>query len=67
MRVLLVAFCCVVFFVPQYALAQVSVATTTLNISVCGNSVTDSNEECDFPGQTGVYSQTIDEIGRAHV
>jgi len=60
MRVLLVAFCCVVFFVPQYALAQVSVATTTLNISVCGNSVTDSNEECDFPGQTGVYSQTID-------
>lgn len=36
-----------------------SIATTTLTISVCGNSVVDSSEECDVPGETGSYSTTI--------
>jgi cysteine-rich repeat protein len=37
-------------------------ATTTLTLSICGNLIVDSNEECDVPGETGLYSQTI--IGR---
>jgi cysteine-rich repeat protein len=37
-------------------------ATTTLTISICGDSLVDSNEECDVPGQTGGYSTTI--LGR---
>lgn len=51
--------CCV----PFVSFAQsIDVATTTLTISVCGNAIVDSNEECDSPGETGVYSQTI--VGR---
>lgn len=38
------------------------VATTTLTLSICGDSLVDSNEECDVPGQTGGYSTTI--LGR---
>tara|TARA_B100000508_G_C11449478_1_gene273214 strand:- start:99 stop:1208 length:1110 start_codon:yes stop_codon:yes gene_type:complete len=34
-------------------------ATTTLTISICGNSIVDAGEQCDVPGETGVYSQTI--------
>lgn len=46
--------------VPFFALAQsLDIATTTLTISICGNSLVDSNEDCDVPGETGVYSQTI--------
>jgi cysteine-rich repeat protein len=33
-------------------------ASTTINLSVCGNTIVDAGEECDPPG-TGVYSQTI--------
>lgn len=46
---------------PFVALGQ-SYATTTLTLSVCGNLTVDEGEECDVPGETGVYSQTI--IGR---
>lgn len=46
---------------PSVLLAQ-SVATTTLTLSVCGNSLVDIGEQCDIPGETGVYSQTI--VGR---
>ncbi len=35
------------------------VATTTITISICGNSLVDFGEQCDVPGETGVYSQTI--------
>ena len=38
------------------------VATTTLSLSICGDSLVDSNEECDVPGQTGGYSTNI--LGR---
>ncbi len=34
-------------------------ATTTLSLSICGNSLVDDGEECDAPGETGVYSTTI--------
>lgn len=37
-------------------------ATTTLSISICGNFLVDAGEDCDAPGETGVYSQTI--VGR---
>lgn len=37
-------------------------ATTTLTLSICGNLIVDDGEDCDVPGETGVYSQTI--IGR---
>lgn len=38
---------------------SVSVATTTLNIGICGDSVVEGAEACDVPGETGVYSTTI--------
>lgn len=34
-------------------------ATTTLTLSICGNSLVDAGEQCDVPGETGVYSTTI--------
>lgn len=48
---------------PLLGLAQSTAEiTTTLTLSVCGNVLVDPGEECDIPGETGVYSQTI--IGR---
>lgn len=43
---------------PLVSLAQ-STATTTLTLSICGNFLVDDGEQCDVPGETGVYSQTI--------
>lgn len=34
-------------------------ATTTLILSICGNSIVDDPEQCDVPGETGVYSTSI--------
>lgn len=45
----------------NHVLAQ-STATTTLSLSICGNFLVDDGEQCDVPGETGVYSTTI--IGR---
>ncbi len=47
--------------VPALSLAQTT-ATTTFELSICGNSLVDSGEQCDVPGETGVYSTTI--VGR---
>jgi len=47
--------------VPLVVMAQ-SYATTTLTLSICGNLIVDDGEQCDVPGETGVYSQTI--VGR---
>lgn len=47
---------------PVSAMAQGASATTTLTLSICGNNIVDDNEECDVPGETGVYSTTI--VGR---
>lgn len=52
--------CCLVFS-PFIAIAQY-VATTTVNLSVCGNEVVDPGEDCDALGETGGYSTTI--VGR---
>jgi cysteine-rich repeat protein len=42
------------------ALAQFTgVASTTLSLSICGNMLVDVGEQCDVPGETGVYSTTI--------
>ncbi len=41
-----------------FALTQGS-ATTTLSLSICGNALVDDGEQCDVPGETGVYSTTI--------
>lgn len=54
-----------VFFlsVPQKSFSQssstVTVATTSVDISICGDLIVNANEECDIPGETGVYSTTI--------
>lgn len=37
-------------------------ATTTVNLSICGNAIVDPGEQCDVPGETGDYSTTI--VGR---
>jgi cysteine-rich repeat protein len=34
-------------------------ATTTLILSICGNGLVDDPEQCDVPGETGLYSTTI--------
>lgn len=39
--------------------ATVATTTTTLSVSICGNSIVDDGEQCDVPGETGVYSTTI--------
>ena len=49
-----------ILVVPTFLLAAtLDYATTTLSVSICGNSIVDSGEQCDVPGETGVYSQTI--------
>jgi len=45
-----------------YAQTQVGVATTTLLISICGDLIVNSGEDCDIPTDTGEYSTTI--LGR---
>ncbi len=48
----------VLVFSPFSALAQY-VATTTVNLSICGNELVDVGEDCDVLGETGDYSTTI--------
>ncbi len=49
--------------VPQAVHAQTNLySTTTLTVSICGNALVDDGEQCDVPGETGTYSQTI--VGR---
>jgi len=35
------------------------IATTTINLSICGDSLVGVNEQCDVPGDTGLYSTNI--------
>lgn len=58
MRYLLIALVFGALLQPGVVAAQ-KFATTTLSVSICGNSVVDAGEQCDVPGETGVYSQTI--------
>lgn len=48
--------------IPSFATAQSFIATTTITISICGDSLVNANEQCDVPGETGEYSTTI--LGR---
>lgn len=52
---------CVVLLHANYAQASL-VSTTTLLISICGDGLVNAGEDCDIPGETGVYSTTI--VGR---
>jgi len=61
MRFFVSLLCLLALTGPSLVAAQ-QVATTTLDLSICGNSIVDGNEDCDIPGETGVYSQTI--VGR---
>lgn len=58
---LVVVFLCF-FSVQHYTYSQVRVATTTLTISICGDLVVNSGEECDVLTPSSVYSTTI--VGR---
>jgi cysteine-rich repeat protein len=44
---------------PAVAAVTIGTATTTINLSICGNGLVDVNEQCDVPGETGQYSTTI--------
>jgi cysteine-rich repeat protein len=49
-----------VFVSPQTLYAvEISTATTTINLSICGNALVDVGESCDVPGESGLYSTTI--------
>lgn len=55
----------VFLFIPIHLFAQVigtSTATTTIRVSICGDSIINPGEECDVPGETGSYSTSI--LGR---
>lgn len=55
----------ILLFVPLLfasAQTQMGISTTTLTISICGDSLINAGEECDVPGETGEYSTTI--VGR---
>lgn len=52
---LLVFFSCI----PVSTYGQSLVATTSLKVSICGDSIVNDGEECDVPGETGTYSTTI--------
>lgn len=41
------------------AQTTVRVATTTVEVTNCGNLIVETGEECDVPGETGAYSTTI--------
>lgn len=44
----------------QNVFAQITISTTTITVSICGDSLVNAGEECDIPGETGEYSTTID-------
>jgi cysteine-rich repeat protein len=51
------------FVVPIFsAKAVLNVATTSIMISICGDGIINSGEDCDIPSDTGQYSTTI--VGR---
>lgn len=56
------ALICFLFFfgaVYNVARAQTALSTTTIVISICGDSLVNAGEECDIPGEIGTYSTTI--------
>jgi cysteine-rich repeat protein len=53
---------CMVVFFSKTTHAQTAVSTTTLTISICGDTLVNAGEDCDIPGETGSYSTSI--VGR---
>lgn len=45
--------------VAAFATTIIATTTTTLSVSICGNSIVDDGEQCDVLGETGAYSTTI--------
>ncbi len=63
MRQLVPVFFALLFLVQTgVAHANISVSTTTVRISICGDTLVNEGEECDVPGEIGTYSTTI--VGR---
>lgn len=63
MKLVLVTLLPLCFFLwSSTAFAQTITSTTTLTISICGDSLINAGEECDIPGEIGTYSTTI--LGR---
>jgi cysteine-rich repeat protein len=52
-------FACALFLNTTSAFASIAVSTTTLFISICGDSLINEGEDCDIPGEIGTYSTTI--------
>ena len=54
-------FFCFIVYLYDSALvfAQINIATTTVTVSICGDTLVNAGEECDIPGETGTYSTTI--------
>lgn len=52
---------CFAFALTAHALmiGESGYSTTTVQVSICGDLIINSGEECDVPGETGVYSTTI--------
>ena len=45
-----------------YAESFDGIATTTISLSICGDTLVSPDEQCDVPGEVGAYSTTI--LGR---
>jgi cysteine-rich repeat protein len=51
--------CCLSVLLYTHSAYAVEYSTTTLTVSICGDAVVNSGEQCDVPGDTGLYSTTI--------
>lgn len=58
MHLLRISVLCALVVLPGIVAAQ-QMATTSVDLSICGNNIVDADEECDVPGETGEYSTTI--------
>lgn len=56
---LLIAVLLIISSAPLQAFANLTVATSTLYVSICGDTVINSGEECDVPTDLGTYSTSI--------
>ena len=55
----LVILCALLLALQVHAQSLTAVSTTTLFISICGDSLVSDGEDCDIPSETGAYSTTI--------
>ncbi len=59
LSLLLVVLYAATLLVPIVSAQTMGTASTTLILSICGNGLVDDPEQCDVPGETGVYSTSI--------